>query len=164
MHTISLRTATEADATAISSLITPFCPLAPGTVLGDAFLLTLSADAFRIRLREPAWHFIVAFDAGHIIGTASIKATQLTHLFVDTRYHGQGLARTLWQAVLAHARAQGNAGAITVNADVGAVEVYRRLGFEVAGEQRAPHGVAYIPMVFGAPSNNGAPTNASSAI
>lgn len=147
--TIALRAATEADADAISAVVVPFCPLAAGTPQGDAFLLSLGPEAMRARLRESAWHFVVALDGAQVVGVASMRdAAQLTHLFVDRRYHGQGLARILWQAILAHARAHGGAGDIAVNADLGAVEVYRRFGFEVAGEQRAPHGVATIPMVF----------------
>ena len=95
-------------------------------------------------------HFYhVAFEAGELAGFIAIRNNDhLYHLFVDRRWHRQGLARRLWDVARAAALARGGAGSFTVNASSFAVPVYEAFGFERTGPLQCVKGLKVNPMRF----------------
>lgn len=76
-----------------------------------------------------------AVSGGELAGFIGMRErSHVFHLFVDTRWQRQGLARRLWETALAAAMQPGQPGAtpehFTVNASNHAVAFYAALGFE----------------------------------
>ena len=91
----------------------------------------------------------VALDSGELAGFIAIRNNDhLYHLFVDRRWHRQGLARRLWDAARSAALAQGGSGSFTVNASSFAVPVYEAFGFERTGPLQCVKGLQVNPMRF----------------
>lgn len=81
-----------------------------------------------------------------VIGTRDRFHVSL--MFVDKNHHHQGIARALFNTVLADLKSQqpGKPFVMTVNSSPYAVEVYRRFGFvDTAGEQ-VNKGIRFVPM------------------
>jgi ribosomal protein S18 acetylase RimI-like enzyme len=80
-----------------------------------------------------------------IIGYLSITAqNHLYHLFVHEAYQGRGIARKLWQTILAERTGR----TITVRSSINAVVVYQRLGFVITGPQASKDGICYQVMEY----------------
>ena len=94
-----------------------------------------------------AYH--VAQAQGGIAGFIALRDNgHVTHLFVDRRWHRQGLARRLWQAARAAALARGGSGVFTVDASDYALPVYLAFGFAPAAPTRCVKGVRFHPMRY----------------
>lgn len=142
-----LRPAIDADADAISALITSYSPFAPGTPGREPFFESISRAAMRERLAQPGYRFVVALQDDELVGVIALRGgRQVAFFFVREDSHGKGVGRRLWDAMLALAREAGHAGPYGVNADLLAVPFYERLGFVVSGEQTQSLGVPCIPM------------------
>jgi len=79
-----------------------------------------------------------------VIATRDISHIAL--MFVDKRHHRQGIARQLFNTVLAEIKDNTNITKMTVNSSPYAVKVYERLGFVKTDEQQEKDGIIYIPM------------------
>lgn len=91
----------------------------------------------------------VAFDGDQLAGFIAIRNNDhLYHLFVDSRWHRQGLARRLWEVARGAAIARGGAGSFTVNASSYAVPAYEVLGFKRTGPLQLVKGLKSNPMRF----------------
>lgn len=91
----------------------------------------------------------VAIDGGELAGFIAIRNNDhLYHLFVDRRWHRQGLARRLWEVARSAALARGGAGSFTVNASSFAVPVYEKFGFERTGPLQCVKGLKVNPMRY----------------
>lgn len=79
---------------------------------------------------------LVAEDAeGRLVGVAAlVGGSHLELMFVDGDFHGQGLGRALWQALLAHEDPPPDA--VTVKSSDHAVGFYARLGFVAMPSER----------------------------
>lgn len=142
-----LRLAIDADAHAISDLIAPHSPVAPGAPGWEAFLYSISCAGILERLSQPGHCFVVAVEDGAVVGVIAIRSWRnISLFFVRQQYHGKGVGRKLWGKMLALALENGHAGPFFVNADPRAVAFYERLGFVVNGDQTLSHGIACIPM------------------
>jgi GNAT superfamily N-acetyltransferase len=94
----------------------------------------------------------VAQDGGEIAGFIAIREdTHVFHLFIDKRWHGQGLARRLWECARAATLARGGSGVFTVNASNYAVPVYAAFGFERTAPTQCVKGLYFNPMRFTPP-------------
>ncbi len=94
----------------------------------------------------------VAVDGAALAGFIAIRGnSHVFHLFVDKRWHRQGLARRLWEAARGAAVARGGNGAFTVNSSHYAVPVYASFGFERSGPTRCVKGLSFNPMRFTPP-------------
>lgn len=91
----------------------------------------------------------VADAAGELAGFIAIRDnSHVFHLFIDKRWHGQGLARRLWDTARAAALERGASGAFTVNASNYAVPVYEALGFERTAPTQCVKGLYFNPMRY----------------
>ena len=81
-----------------------------------------------------------------VIGTRDDLHVSL--MFVDRNHHHQGIARALFNTVLADlkSRQPGKPFVMTVNSSPYAVEVYRRFGFEATAPEQVTKGIRFVPM------------------
>ncbi len=76
------------------------------------------------------FHYWGAFEDDLLVGLISIKKpAHLYNLFVHTDYHRRGIARQLWDHVLAQLKPE----SVTVYSSSYAVDHYRKLGFRLSG-------------------------------
>lgn len=78
-----------------------------------------------------------------IIATRN-KGRHIALFFVDGEYHGQGIGRSLWNAVLTENAAE----SITVHSSLYAVKVYEKLGFIQTDGTKTDGGIRYVPMIY----------------
>ncbi|QOL49156.1 GNAT family N-acetyltransferase [Massilia litorea] len=91
----------------------------------------------------------VAVDGDDIAGFIAIRDnSHVFHLFIDKRWHRQGLARRLWEVARAASLARGGSGVFTVNASNYAVPVYAAFGFERTAPTQCVKGLYFNPMRF----------------
>ena len=91
----------------------------------------------------------VALDGGELAGFVAIRNNDhVFHLFVDRRWHRQGLARRLWEAARVAAVKRGAGGSFTVNASNHAVPVYQAFGFERTAPTQCVKGLYFNPMRY----------------
>ncbi|MEO1815426.1 MAG: GNAT family N-acetyltransferase [Acetobacterium sp.] len=81
-----------------------------------------------------------------VIGTRDEFHVSL--MFVDRNHHHQGIARALFNTVLADlkSRQPGKPFVMTVNSSPYAVDVYRRFGFEETAPEQVNKGIRFVPM------------------
>lgn len=85
----------------------------------------------------------VAVDAGKIIGTATLKGSELGSVFVNPEQHGQGIGKLLTYHVEAIARNSG-IKRLTAFSSLAAIDFYRYLGYKSLGEKCEPDGEVTI--------------------
>ncbi|MCE3264607.1 MAG: family N-acetyltransferase [Pseudoduganella sp.] len=146
----NVRKATPDDAAAISALIMslqPYLTIEPDGSGAEEFLVSLSPDIIRRNVQADNYVYHLAFDGELLAGVAAVRDnTHLFSLYVGAPWHGQGLARRLWEAARDGALARGNPGSFTVNSSAYAAQIYRHLGFRDTGEMAEMHGIRFIPM------------------
>jgi len=105
-------------------------------------------DAAGIRGYVAAGHVYHVADAtGELAGFIAIRDnSHVFHLFIDKRWHGQGLARRLWDVARVAALERGATGTFTVNASNYAVPVYEAFGFERTAPTQCVKGLYFNPM------------------
>lgn len=142
---MTMRKASRDDAVAISALINdlmPFMTLAPDGAGAEQFIMSMSQGAVERYVIGEEYQYWTGWLDGDLAGIVALRhGTHLFHMYVARRYHGQGLARQLWQTVRA-----ASPGAMTVNASVYALPVYQRFGFVATGPRVEQNGIAYVPM------------------
>lgn len=148
-----VRRAVPADAAAISALLeaTSAEHILPGfSAAGQAYYraqLAPAEIAAKLALGD-VYRFHVALRDGVLAGVAATRGdSHLYYLFTASAHHRQGVARALWHAVCRAARDAGQFGPITVNAALGAVAAYQRLGFEAEGPSEEVRGIRFVPMI-----------------
>lgn len=148
MMNYAIRNATVNDAEAISTLIGSLHKffLENSTAeVSPAFLHSLSLSAVRERIASKNHVHLVAESAGEVCGVIVIRdGNHLYHLFVSEKYHGRGIARSLWN----RARQMSVEASYTVNSSLFAIPFYERLGFEVNGLVQRKDGVSFQPMLL----------------
>ena len=90
------------------------------------------------------WGFYQDDEIIGVIATRDISHIAL--MFVDKRYHRKGIARQLFDNVLAEMNNSAGITQMTVNSSPYAVTAYERLGFTKTAEQQEKDGIIYIPM------------------
>ena len=84
--------------------------------------------------------------ASDIVGVLAMrKPAHISLFFVKAEYHRQGIGRQLFEKILCDYQPQG-IGVFTVNSSHYAVEVYRKLGFKLTGNECITNGIRYTPM------------------
>lgn len=104
---------------------------------------SLTVDVFSHRLASADYVQFVCEVDGKLIGYIALKGVHhLYHLFVDPQYHRRGIARRLWQHLLANSPSD----FYFVRSSLSAVPVYHRLGFQKNGPTKREHGIVVQPM------------------
>lgn len=89
----------------------------------------------------------VAHVGDALVGFVAVRElTHLYHLFVDKRWHRQGIARRLWDHGRDAALAAGNPGYFTVNASNFALPLYAALGFVPTAPLQFVNSLYFTPM------------------
>ena len=147
---ISIRKATCADAGQIASLLRSlshtFTTYADGRG-AEAFFARLTESAIAAVLASSDAVYWVAESNSAVVAVAGLRGNErISHLFVEPKHQGLGLARKLWGILRDQALRAGNPRVFTVNSSLVAVPVYQRFGFVVAGAKVEKDGGAYVPM------------------
>ena len=87
------------------------------------------------------------FHYDKIIGVIAVKPPgRISLLFVDKRYHRQGVADALYRKIVEHCSKNDACSEITVHSSLYAVEAYKRLGFETTDTEQEQKGIRFVPM------------------
>ncbi|MCQ1058680.1 GNAT family N-acetyltransferase [Photobacterium sp. DNB23_23_1] len=88
------------------------------------------------RYPDSSVHYVYRID-GNIVGTILVKEYwNLSNLFVDPRFHHQGIARQLITKALEVCKERSPKQAVHLNASEYAVNFYQKLGFVPNGEPK----------------------------
>jgi GNAT superfamily N-acetyltransferase len=119
-------------------------PADPGAL--DWFFRDNDEEAFR-RYVAQGHVYHVARAGGEVAGFVAVRdQTHLRHMFVDKRWHRQGIASRLWNVAREAALAAGNPGFFTVNSSPFALPVYERWGFVPTAPLQCVKGLSFTPM------------------
>ena len=144
----TIRAAGPADAEEISALLIALLPALVADPLAEPlsdFRDNLDTPATRARLESPDFACLLAEDAQGVCGHVALRdGSHLYHLFVRADAQGRGIAQALWRAV----RMGRDAPRYTVNASLGAVGFYERLGFRPAANEQQANGLRWLPMTL----------------
>ncbi|MFA5375587.1 MAG: YajD family HNH nuclease [Dehalococcoidia bacterium] len=93
---------------------------------------------------------LVAETNDDIVGVIEMRdGEHICLLFVDKRFHRQGIARELLKRALEIcARNRTGQATITVHSSPNAVEAYRHLGFQSTGPEQTKNGIRFVPMTL----------------
>lgn len=90
---------------------------------------------------------MVAVDKDQIIGAASVRdGNHLSLLFVDERYHYQGVGSSLMRRLCYFLKYETGEEEMTLKAAPYAVEFYRKIGFWATGPEEHYSGIKVTPM------------------
>jgi len=109
-------------------------------------------------LRYPPWSpAFVAVAGSRVVGFGAARnRTHITQIQVAEDWHGQGIGRRLAAALVDEIRRRDPATtAVTLNAAVGALVAYLRMGFVPVGPRFTWRGIAAQPMVLRIDPNQG---------
>ena len=94
-----------------------------------------------------AYQMFVALDRGKIIGMITLRDSKhISLLFVDERYHRQGIGRALLGHLTDYMAKEMGVHQVTVNASPYGVGFYHRLGFQDLRPEEQKDGIIYTPM------------------
>jgi len=114
----------------------------------EEFQEFIALDAMLQRLKEKKLCLWGCFEGENITGViAARQPCHISLLFVDKAYHRRGIARSLYDTVLAHYTMNSSYNEVTVNSSPYAVEAYKRMGFVTTDQEQTVNGIRYIPMV-----------------
>lgn len=108
----------------------------------------IQAENFVDRYEKSNNIILIAKQAGKTIGIIEIRSNnQISLLFVDKLYHGQGIARKLFDDALKRCKLRNkNIDKFYVHASPFSIPVYERLGFYKTDEMKEDFGLKYLPM------------------
>lgn len=85
---------------------------------------------------------------GKIVGMVGVRSkNHVSLLFVDERYHRQGIARTLLSYVQNNVNERTGSCTMTVNSSPYGHDFYEKIGFYETGGRVKTDGIIYYPMV-----------------
>ena len=95
------------------------------------------------------YKLFVALDSGKIVGMITLRGrSHISLLFVDEKYHRQGIGRALIVYLQEYLQAERTADRMTVNAAPYGVAFYHKLGFQDIRPEEEKDGIRYTPMEF----------------
>lgn len=110
------------------------------------FLDFISDNALRKMFLIHEYCLWVALDGNQIVGLISLRSGKfISLLFVDEKYHRQGVGRALMEEAWNYLREK-KVPFCTVNSSPYAIEFYHRLGFRDIGPERVEAGMRITPM------------------
>jgi GNAT superfamily N-acetyltransferase len=149
-----IRDSVQADAEAISTLVTGWAHrhLAnPDLPEAAPFLASLTVAATLERMATGEFRYYVVMDKLDLCGFLAMRDKfHLYHLFVNSEYHGRGIARALWN----HAKTRSGSARFIVNSSLPAVPVYERFGFVANNVAQSANGLTFVPMEYAETASN----------
>ena len=95
------------------------------------------------------YQLFVALDHGKIIGMITLRnKSHISLLFVDEKYHRQGIGRALIAHLQEYLLERNAVERVTVNAAPYGVAFYHKLGFHDIRPEEEKDGIRYTPMEF----------------
>jgi GNAT superfamily N-acetyltransferase len=136
------------DAQAISALALETCKqfiFGTTSVEGRDTLRELYSTASIKQCIQDGDHFVLAWHGEELAGAAAMRRedNHVYLFFVAGHYHRQGLGRKLMEALVTDLD---QAGHVTLNSSIYAINFYRRLGLEATGPVATAKGVEFLPM------------------
>lgn len=96
-----------------------------------------------------AYQMFVALDGKKIVGMLTLRdTTHISLLFVDEKYHRQGIGRALLQYLENYLLTEVQVSRVTVNSSPYGVDFYHKLGFRDLYPEQRRDGIIYTPMEF----------------
>ena len=96
-----------------------------------------------------AYQMFVALKDNKIVGMITLRnASHISLLFVDEKYHRQGIGRALIEYVREYLLSEAGVSKVTVNAAPYGVAFYHKLGFRDLRPEEERDGIKYTPMEF----------------
>lgn len=96
-----------------------------------------------------AYQMFVALDHNQIIGMITLRDdSHISLLFVDEKYHRQGIGRALIEYLREYLLSEAGVSRVTVNAAPYGVAFYHKLGFRDLRPEEESDGIKYTPMEF----------------
>lgn len=94
-----------------------------------------------------AYQVMGAFRSGKMTGMIALRnESHISLLFVDRKYHFQGIATALMDAMCNYVKNELGGCRVTVNSSPYAVGFYHKVGFTDTGPQTCADGIIYTPM------------------
>jgi GNAT superfamily N-acetyltransferase len=113
----------------------------------ESFLDFISDNVLYRMFIMGVYQLFVACDKKRLIGMISLRnETHISLLFVDERYHKQGIGRRLMEYVGNYVKTEEGHRMLTVNAAPYAIGFYHRIGFVDTGRLQMSDGIYYTPM------------------
>lgn len=120
----------------------------------DEFASFVSDPKLKSLFEIGVYTVYVAVLGGEIIGVVSRRSgNHISLLFVDDRYHRQGVGASLLSEIVKNTIATTVYTSLTVNSSPYGEEFYHRLGFTDLGERTKTGGMIYTPMELKLRSN-----------
>lgn len=95
------------------------------------------------------YQMFVALDDKKIVGMITLRnSSHISLLFVDEKYHRQGIGRSLVEYLREYLLSEMGVGKVTVNASPYGVDFYHKLGFRDLRPEEEKDGIKYTPMEF----------------
>lgn len=95
------------------------------------------------------YQMFVALDGEKIVGMITLRdMTHISLLFVDEKYHRQGIGRALMLHLENYLLTEQQVSHVTVNSSPYGVDFYHRLGFRDLHPTQERDGIIYTPMEF----------------
>lgn len=140
-----IREAKVSDAETLSLLTKSLTPFLFDEKLPKWFENELSIKSFEDRISSSEYKHFLYEKEGNVLGFIAIKnKNHIYHLFVDKKYHKQGIANRLWESV----KTDFDVTDMIVNASLYAVKAYEALGFEICDEQKQYLQLKFQPMKY----------------
>ncbi|MGB2578513.1 GNAT superfamily N-acetyltransferase [Elusimicrobium simillimum] len=109
--------------------------------------IVLKEEKVREYILACALTMFACYDGENIIGVAAVRVpAHIMFLFVDKEHHRRGVARGLFEAILAAYK--NKTDEITVNSSPYALEAYHKLGFVDTEPEQEDDGIKYTPMKY----------------
>ena len=104
-------------------------------------------NEFKRTIDNNAWvndrDFYGAFDNNKLLGVIATKdKSHISLFFVDGKYHGQGIGRSLYEKV----KSLNDKDYFTVNSSLYAHEIYKHIGFIDLDKEQCVNGLRFYPM------------------
>lgn len=112
------------------------------------FLDFITDEALFHSFLKGRYLLMVAVDKEQIVGAASVRdGHHLSLLFVDERYHKQGVGRRLLNCFCKFLKEEAGEQCMTLKSSPYAVGFYERIGFKATGPEEHYAGIRVTPMV-----------------
>lgn len=114
----------------------------------EAFRQFIQADEIKKSVDSRRFFIICCWDKETLAGVISMRGSNhISLLFVKKPYQRCGIAKKLYSRALKRCREmKPYITEISVNSSPYAVNIYKRIGFSVAGEQTTRDGITFVPM------------------